>query len=52
MHDHDQRFKTLIREFFGDWAARFDTANVEWLDKEQFPDPPDGCAACSPSRSI
>ncbi len=50
MKDHDQRFKTLIREFFGDflrlffadWAARFDVDNVEWLDKEQFPDPPDG----------
>jgi hypothetical protein len=50
MHDHDQCFKELIREFFGDflqlffadWAARLDTDKVEWLDKEVFPDPPDG----------
>src|SRR5947209_3774563 len=50
MHDHDQRFKTLIREFFGDflqlffanWAERFDCSKVEWLDKEVFPDPPEG----------
>lgn len=50
MHDHDQRFKTLIREFFAeflelffaDWAARFDCTRVEWLDKEVFPDPPEG----------
>ncbi len=50
MQDHDQRFKELIREFFGDflrlffadWAARLDTEKVEWLDKEVFPDPPDG----------
>jgi hypothetical protein len=48
--DHDQRFKTLIREFFVDflqlffarWAARLDLSAVEWLDKELFPDPPDG----------
>src|SRR5437588_493814 len=50
MTDHDQRFKALIREFFGDflrlffaeWAERLDCANVEWLDKEVFPDPPEG----------
>jgi hypothetical protein len=50
MHDHDQRFKNLIREFFAeflelffaDWAARFDCSQVEWLDKEVFPDPPEG----------
>ena len=50
MHDHDQRFKELIRAFFGDflrlffadWAARLDCDHVEWLDKEVFPDPPDG----------
>ena len=50
MHDHDQRFKTLIREFFADflllffvkWAERFDCSQVEWLDKEVFPDPPEG----------
>src|SRR5690349_13980448 len=48
--DHDQRFKTLLREFFAeffrlffpDWAARFDFAGVEWLDKEVFADPPQG----------
>src|SRR4051794_24104292 len=48
--DHDQRFKTLIREFFGDflrlffaeWAARFDLDSVEWLDTEMLPDPPEG----------
>ena len=48
--DHDQRFKSLIREFFGDflrlffasWAARFDLNTVEWLDKEILPDPPEG----------
>jgi hypothetical protein len=50
MHDHDQRFKALIREFFGDflrlffaeWAERLDCDSVEWLDKEVFPDPPEG----------
>jgi hypothetical protein len=50
MHDHDQRFKALIQEFFGDflrlffadWADRFDCDKVEWLDKEVFPDPPEG----------
>jgi hypothetical protein len=50
MTDHDQRFKTLIQEFFGDflrlffaeWAERLDCAHVEWLDKEVFPDPPEG----------
>lgn len=48
--DHDQRFKSLIREFFGDllglffadWAARFDFDRVEWLDKEVLPNPPAG----------
>jgi hypothetical protein len=48
--DHDQRFKTLIREFFADflrlffaqWAERFDLNSVEWLDKELLPDPPEG----------
>jgi len=48
--DHDQRFKTLIREFFADflrlffaeWAARLDLSAVEWLDKELYPDPPEG----------
>src|SRR4051794_36964780 len=50
MHDHDQRFKNLIREFFAeflllffaDWAARFDCSQVEWLDKEVFADAPAG----------
>jgi len=49
-HDHDQRFKELLREFFGDFlnlffarfARRFDLSSVEWLDKELFDDPPDG----------
>ena len=48
--DHDQRFKTLIQEFFTEflllffavWAERLDTSTVEWLDKEVFPDPPAG----------
>jgi hypothetical protein len=48
--DHDQRFKTLIREFFADflrlffavWAERFDLNRVEWLDKEVLPNPPEG----------
>jgi hypothetical protein len=50
MQDHDQRFKALIQEFFGDflrlffaeWAERFNCDEVEWLDKEVFPDPPEG----------
>lgn len=49
-HDHDQRFKELLREFFADFlrlffgqfARRFDLSSVEWLDKELFDDPPDG----------
>jgi hypothetical protein len=48
--DHDQRFKELIKAFFAEflqlffavWAARFDTETVVWLDKEMFPDPPEG----------
>lgn len=48
--DHDQRFKILIQTFFEDflllffreWAQRFDVSAVEWLDKEVFPDPPEG----------
>ena len=50
MDDHDQRFKTLLREFlpeffelfFADWAARFDFAGTEWLEQEAFLDPPGG----------
>lgn len=49
-HDHDQRIKTLVREFFADfmrlffaeWAEDLDLPAVEWLDQEAFPDPPDG----------
>jgi hypothetical protein len=48
--DHDQRLKTLLKEFFPEffllffptWAARFDFAKIEWLDKEVFTDPPQG----------
>lgn len=48
--DHDQRFKTLIQEFFADflalffteWAERLDCAAVEWLHQEVFPNPPEG----------
>jgi len=47
---HDQRFKTLIREFFADflrlfflnWAERFDLDSVEWLETELLPNPPEG----------
>jgi hypothetical protein len=50
MTDHDQRFKALIQEFFDAflrlffrvWADRLDATAVEWLDKEVFPDPPEG----------
>jgi hypothetical protein len=50
MDDHDQRFKSLLREFlpeffalfFPDWAARFDFGGTEWLDQEAFLDPPAG----------
>jgi hypothetical protein len=48
--DHDQRFKELIKTFFAeflelffvDWANRLDAGAVEWIDKEVFPDPPEG----------
>ena len=48
--DHDQRFKTLLVEFFREflllffptWAARFDLSAVDWLTQEVFPDPPRG----------
>jgi len=48
--DHDQRFKTLIQEFFEDfmrlffarWAERLDCSAPEWLPQEVFPDPPEG----------
>jgi hypothetical protein len=50
MRDHDQRWKTLLREFledffrgfFPEWAELLDFSHVEWLDKEVFPDPPEG----------
>jgi hypothetical protein len=50
MDDHDQRFKTLLREFlpefialfFADWAGSFDFAGTEWLEQEAFLDPPGG----------
>jgi hypothetical protein len=50
MADHDQRFKNLLQEFFGefvrlffpDWADRFDFAGLERLNAEVFPDPPHG----------
>lgn len=48
--DHDQRVKILLQEFFVDffelffptWAKRFDFATLSWLNKEVFPDPPQG----------
>jgi hypothetical protein len=48
--DHDQRFKTLIREFFADflrlflsvWGSRFDLSTIEWLEQEMLPNPPEG----------
>ncbi len=50
MTDHDQRFKALLQEFlaeffelfFPNWAKQFDFSRVEWLDKELFPNPPEG----------
>jgi hypothetical protein len=48
--DHDQRWKTLLHEFFEEflrlffpeWAKLVDFSQVEWLDTEVFPDPPEG----------
>jgi hypothetical protein len=48
--DHDQRFKSLIVEFFREflslffptWAERFNLSTVEWLPQEVFADPPQG----------
>jgi hypothetical protein len=50
MAEHDQRFKTLLREFLPDFlrlffperAKSFDLDQIEWLDKELFVDPPHG----------
>jgi hypothetical protein len=59
--DHDQQFKTLIREFlrefirlfFPEWYERFDLEKVEWLDKEIFLDPgPRGQGPCSASGGV
>jgi hypothetical protein len=46
MAEHDQRFQQLLKEFFPDLlllffpkqAARLDFREIEWLDKEIFPD--------------
>jgi hypothetical protein len=48
--DHDQRFKVLVRHFPGpflalvlpEWAERFALPTLEWLQQEQFLDPPQG----------
>ncbi len=48
--DHDQRLKVLLKEFFEQffrcffptWATRFNFADLTWLDKEVFLDPPQG----------
>jgi hypothetical protein len=48
--DHDQRFKTLLAEFFREfltlffpeWAERFDLGEITWLTQEVFPNPPQG----------
>lgn len=50
MKEHDQRFKTLLREFFLAFlvlffparAARLDLSSVRWHDTEFIPDPPHG----------
>jgi hypothetical protein len=50
MADHDQRFKTLLQEFFAefiqlffpDWSDRFDLGRIEWLNTEVFADAPEG----------
>jgi len=44
--DHDQRLKTLLREFFElffpERAARFDFTRIEFLTQEILSDPPEG----------
>jgi hypothetical protein len=48
--DHDQRFKVLLQTFFAEFlllcfrprAERLDATAVTWLDKEVFPEPPEG----------
>jgi hypothetical protein len=50
MSDHDQRFKVVLQAFFAEffrlffpaWAERFDFSQIEWLDKELFPEPSQG----------
>lgn len=50
MPDHDQRFKNLLREFlalflelfFPAWLGLLDLSEVDWLQQEMFPDPPQG----------
>jgi hypothetical protein len=50
MADHDQRFKSLLKEFlaeffelfFAEWYHRFDFSGVVWLEQELFLDPPQG----------
>lgn len=48
--DHDQRFKKLIQEFFesfmqlffAEWAMHLDFSEIEWLDKELYPELSEG----------
>ncbi len=48
--DHDQRFKSLVQEFFvdflelffADWATQMDYSTIGWLNSEIFHDPPEG----------
>jgi hypothetical protein len=50
MAEHDQRFKTLLKEFladflrlfFPDYVSDLDLSAPEWLDKEVLTDPPAG----------
>ena len=50
MPEHDQRLKTLLREYlrelialrFPEWVDRFDFSSVDWLEQELFLDPPRG----------
>jgi hypothetical protein len=50
MEDHDQRFKHLLKAFLPEfidlfwpaWAAKLDFTQVEWLEQEQFLNPPQG----------
>ena len=50
MPEHDQRLKTLLREYlrelialrFPEWVHRFDFGTVDWMEQELFLDPPRG----------